>query len=137
VRGRLITFLLAALLAMAFCSSLALAAGKGKSTTYRGKTVQNKAIKVKGTSTSLTLQGFQIRLLCHDGSLLFANVSGFEPTPVRGGRFADTQYGKSDVVKWDGKASPGKVAGRLEVEAKLASGMHCVSGPVRFVARGG
>jgi hypothetical protein len=135
VRGRLLlACLAAALLAAVLCASLASAAAKGKASTYRGKTAQGKPIKLTGSATSLTLASFQIRMLCHDGSLYFASVSGFEPTPVRGGRFADTQYGKSDTVTWDGKASAGKVSGRVEVEDRLPSGVHCVSGPVRFVA---
>ena len=128
---RILACLAAALVAAVLCASLATAKGSG---TYRGKTAQGKPIKVKAGPAFLTLGGFQIRLLCHDGSLLFASVSGFEPTPVKGGRFADRQYGKSDTVTWDGKVSAGKVKGRLEVEDRLASGMHCVSGPVRFRA---
>jgi len=115
----------------------AVAGAAGKSTTYSGKTAQNKPIKIKGTPTSLSLQSFQIRLLCHDGSLLFANLSGFDPTPLKGGRFADTQYGKTDVVSWSGTVRSGKVAGRVEVENKLKSGMNCVSGPVKFKAKAG
>ena len=134
MRGRLLALLAAALLAAALCASLATAAGNG-SATYRGKTAQNKPIKVKGTAGSLTLASFQIRMLCHDGSFYFASVSGFEATAVKGGRFSDTQYGGSDVVKWDGKVSAGKVSGRVQVEDKLPSGMHCGSGPVRFVAK--
>ena len=133
---RILACLAAALVAAVLCASLASAAGKG-SGTYRGKTAQGKPIKLTAGPASLTLGGFQIRLLCHDGSLLFASVSGFEATPVKGGRFADTQYGKSDVVHWEGTVGPGKVKGRVEVEDKLASGMHCVSGPVKFVAAGG
>jgi hypothetical protein len=136
MRARLTGCILAALLAAALLATVAGAAGKGNAT-YRGKTAQNKPIKIVGKGGSLSLASFQIRLLCRDGSLLFANVSGFEPTPVKGGSFADTQYGPTDVVKWDGKVSAGKVSGRVQVENRLPSGTKCGSGPVRFTAKVG
>jgi len=137
MKARLSASLIATLLVGALCASLALAAkpGGGHPVTYRGKTSQNKPIQIKGATGSLTLQQFQIRMLCHDGSLYFASVSGFEPTRVSGGRFSDKQYGSTDVVKWEGKATPKKIAGRVQVEDRLPSGTRCGSGPVRFTAK--
>jgi hypothetical protein len=138
MRARTLSCLAAALCIAALCAAVSGAAAKGShATAYRGKTAQNKPIKIKAVAGSVSLASFQIRMLCHDGSLLFANVSGFEPTPVKGGSFADTQYGPTDVVKWDGKVSAGKVSGRVQVENRLSSGTQCGSGPVRFVARAG
>jgi hypothetical protein len=139
VRARLLSCLVAALLAAALCASVAAAAksGGGKGVTYRGKTSQNKPIKIKGAPGSLSLASFQIRMLCHDGSFYFASVSGFEPTPVKRGRFSDTEYGATDVVEWEGTVRSGKIAGRIQVEDRLPSGTRCGSGPVRFTARAG
>jgi hypothetical protein len=136
VRARLVACLAAALLTAALCASLAVAAKSkgGQGVAYRGETSQNKPIQIKGGPGSLSLVRFQIRMLCHDGSLYFATVSGFEPTPVKRGRFSDTSYGATDVVEWEGTVRPGKVAGRVEVEDRLPSGMRCGSGPVRFTA---
>lgn len=136
MKARLAICLAAAVLTGALCASLAVAAkpGEGQGVTYRGKTVQNRTIQIKGGPGSVSLVRFQIRMICHDGSLFFARVSGFEPTAVQGGGFADTQYGHTDVVKWEGTVRGGKIAGRIQVEDKLPSGMHCSSGPVRFTA---
>jgi hypothetical protein len=136
VRARLAVCLAAALLTGALCASLALAtkSGGGQGVAYRGETSQKKPIQIKGVPGSVSLVHFQIRMLCHDGSFYFANVSGFEPTPVKGGRFSDTEYGATDVVKWEGTVLPGKITGRVQVEDRLPSGMHCGSGPVRFTA---
>lgn len=136
MRVRLPAWMAATLLAGALCASVAVAAkpGGGQGVTYRGKTSQNKPIQIKGGTGTISLLHFQVRMLCHDGSLYFANVSGFQPTPVAHGRFSDTQYGSTDVVKWEGTTRPGKIAGRIQVEDRLPSGMRCGSGPVRFTA---
>jgi hypothetical protein len=125
-----------ALLVGALWASLALAAksGGGQSVAYRGKTSQNKPIQIKGAPGSVSLVRFQIRMLCHDGSLYFASVSGFEPAPVERGRFSDKEYGATDVVEWEGTVRPGKIAGRVQVEDRLPNGTRCGSGPVRFTA---
>lgn len=136
MRARLAAWVAVALLTGALCASLAVAAqsGAGRSVAYRGKTSQNKPIQIKGAPGTVSLVRFQIRMLCHDGSLYFASVSGFEPTPVKRGRFADREYGATDVVKWEGTVRAKKVAGRVQVEDRLPSGMRCGSGPVRFTA---
>jgi hypothetical protein len=137
VSARLPAWAAAVLLTVALCAPPAVAAGSGgggRSVSYRGKTSQNRTIQIKGGPGSLALVHFQIRMLCHDGSLYFAGVSGFEPTPVKDGRFSDTEYGHTDVVKWEGAVRAGKVAGRIQVEDQLPSGMRCSSGPVRFTA---
>lgn len=136
MRARLAACVAVALLTGALCASMALAAksGAGHGVAYRGKTSQNKPIQIKGAPGSVSLVRFQIRMLCHDGSFYFANVSGFEPTPVRRGRFSDTENGATDVVEWEGTVRPGKIAGRVQVEDRLPSGMRCGSGPVRFTA---
>jgi hypothetical protein len=139
VRARLLSCLVAALLAAALCASVAVAgkSGGGRGVTYRGQTAQKKPIKVKGASGSLSLVSFQIRMLCHDGSFYFASVSGFEPTPVKRGRFSDTEYGATDVVEWEGTVRAARITGRVKVEDRLPSGIRCGSGPVKFTARAG
>jgi hypothetical protein len=138
VRARLAAWVAAALLTGAICASLAVAAksAEGQDVTYRGTTAQNKTIQIKGGPGSVSLVRFQIRMICHDGSLFFASVSGFEPTSVEGGRFSDTEYGQTDVVKWEGTVRGRKIGGRIQVEDQLPSGMRCSSGPVRFTAAG-
>lgn len=107
---------------------------EGQGVTYRGNTVQNKTIQIEGGPGSVSLVHFQIRMICHDGSLFFASVSGFEPTAVKGAGSSDTQYGHTDVVRWEGTVRGRKIDGRIQVEDQLPSGMHCSSGPVRFTA---
>ncbi len=134
---------IAAVLAMALLVSALWAAGvmaaghhSGGPTAYRGKTSQKKSIRVVATSGRITLQNFGARLLCRDGSVLYANAAGFEATPLsRGGHFSDVQYGKGNTVSWQGKARPGRVVGHLRITAQLKGGVHCDSQPVRFVVK--
>ena len=105
-------------------------------TAYRGKTSQRYGIQISVTPGRITLIRFKAKLLCRDGSYLFGDASDFEATRLkRGGRFADTQYGKTDVVSWRGRLSSRKVKGTLRVKDRLKSGVRCDSQPVRFTAR--
>lgn len=139
MRGRIGIVGLAALLACALSVPISQAAKRHSAShvTYRGKSAQGRPIRVSTSPGRITLIHFKAKLLCRDGSLLFGDASEFEPTRLkRGGRFADVQYGKTDVVSWKGRASRGKkVVGTLEVKDRLQSGVRCDSGPVRFMAK--
>jgi hypothetical protein len=136
MRARLLFLALVALLACVLAAPLSQAARKGQShTAYRGKTAQKRPIQLSVSQGSLTLIRFKVKLLCRDGSLLFADASDFEPTPLSSsGRFSDTQRGRSDVVSWRGHLAKGKVKGTLRVKDRLASGVRCDSQAVRFEA---
>jgi hypothetical protein len=105
-------------------------------TPYKGKTAQKRPIQISVSQGSLTLIRFKVKLLCRDGSLLFADASDFEATPLSAsGRFSDTQRGKSDVVSWTGRLAKGKIKGNLRVKDRLASGVRCDSQAVGFEAK--
>lgn len=130
--------LLTALLASAVFAVSATAARhhNGGRTAYSGKTSQKKAIRIVTGPGQIKLLNFGARLLCRDGSVLYANAAGFEATRLsRGGRFKDVQYGKNNTVSWEGKARRAKIVGHLRITAQLKGGVHCDSQPVRFVVK--
>lgn len=140
MRARIAALLLAALLAAALFAPGATARGhhKGGQLTYRGKTSQGRPIRIAAAPGRITVLSFGARLLCRDGSVLNANAAGFEATKLSGGgRFSDVQYGAGNTVSWQGRARPGKVAGRLRITARLKGGVHCDSQPVRFAVKRG
>jgi hypothetical protein len=139
MRARIAALLAAALLAAALFATGATAGGqKGGHLTYRGKTSQKKAIRILVAPDRITLLGFGARLLCRDGSVLYANAAGFEATKLSGGgHFSDVQYGAGNTVSWQGRARAAKVVGRLRITARLKGGVHCDSQPVRFAVKRG
>jgi len=140
MKARIAAVLLAALLGVSLFAAGATAARHRDSAhaLYRGKTSQKKSIRIAAVPGRLTLLGFGARLLCRDGSVLYANARGFEATRLsRGGRFSDVQYGKGDSVSWSGKARPAKIVGHLRIKARLKGGVRCDSQPVRFVVKRG
>lgn len=134
MRARLSLIALVALLACASLASLSEAAHRHS--VYRGKTAQKYRVYAVSSPGRITLLRFKAKMLCRDGSYLFGVASDFEATPMnRGGRFTDTQYGKTDAVSWKGRLAKGRLTGTLRVKDRLRSGVRCDSGPVRFVAR--
>jgi hypothetical protein len=103
---------------------------------YSGKTAQKFHLSVATGKGTITLLRFKIRLRCRDGSLLFDDLSDFEPARLRGGgRFSDLQAGGSDEVIFRGRLAKDKVSGILRVRDKLKSGVPCDSGSVGFAVR--
>lgn len=140
MKARALIAVFAALLVCGLPAAGALAAGRhaqdGK-VVYRGKTSQGRPIAVAAAPGRVTIMRFAVRALCRDGSVLHATVDGFEATAVGpGGRFADVQYGSSDVVSWKGKVVPGQISGTLRVKARLRNGVSCDSRSVRFKVKG-
>ena len=105
---------------------------------YSGKTAQKFHLSVETGKGTITLLRFKIRLRCRDGSLLFDDLSDFEPARLRGGgRFSDLQAGPTDEVVWRGRLGGTKVSGIVRVRDELKSGVPCDSGSVGFAARQG
>ena len=99
-------------------TSLADAAGR---TVHRGRTAQGypMTLRMQGEK-SFKLLRFKADLKCRDGSELQLDESGFLPTRLRGnGSFRDTQYGKTDTVRFRGKVTNGAVKGRVRLEDRL------------------
>jgi hypothetical protein len=116
-------------------TSLADAAGRS---VHRGKTAQGYplTLRMQGEK-SFTLLRFKADLRCRDGSELQLAESGFLPTRVRGnGSFRDTQYGKTDTVRFRGKVTNGKVKGRVRLEDKLGKKkIRCSSKWIGFTVK--
>lgn len=113
-------------------TSLAEAAGR---TVHRGKTAQGYplTLKMKGEK-SFKLLRFKADLNCRDGSQLQLDESGFLPTRLRGnGSFRDTQYGRTDTVRFRGKATKNAVRGRVRLEDRLGKKrIRCTSKWIKF-----
>lgn len=116
-------------------TSLAGAAGR---TVHRGKTTQGypMTLRMQGEK-SFTLLRFKADLKCRDGSELQLDESGFLPTRLRGnGSFRDTQYGKTDTVRFRGKVTDGAVKGRVRLEDRLGKKrIRCSSKWIGFTVK--
>ena len=116
-------------------TSFAEAAGR---TVHRGKTAQGYplTLRMQGEN-SLTLLRFKADLACRDGSELLLEESGFLPTRVRGnGSFRDTQYGKTDTVRFRGRVTDGAVKGRVRLEDRFGKKrIRCSSKWIGFTAK--
>lgn len=116
-------------------TSLAGAAGR---TVHRGKTAQGypMTLRMQGEK-SFTLLRFKADLNCRDGSELQLDESGFLPTRLRGnGSFRDTQYGKTDTVRFRGKVTDGAVKGRVRLEDRLGKKrIRCSSKWIGFTVK--
>jgi len=123
----------ALLVFVAIAATPAQAAGTHR---YGGKTAQKFRLQIVAEKGGISLVRFKIRLRCRDGSVLFDDLSDFEPATLRpGGRFSDLQVGPRDEVIWRGRLAGAKVSGSLRVRDKLKSGVPCDSGSVGFAAR--
>jgi hypothetical protein len=121
-----------------FCAALPPAPGQAaaRRAIYHGETAQKRNLRLRITPGAITLIRFDVKMLCRDGSLLYGDASGFETTRLkRSGRFADVQYGSTDVVSWKGRVRGHRVTGTVRVEDRLKIGVRCDSGPVRFAAK--
>ena len=123
-----------ALPALLACALLAFAPAGADAAVYKGKTGQKFKIAIAPAGRHrIKLLRFKIRLRCRDGSLLYDDLSDFDPARLRAdGRFADFQKGPTDEVIFRGRARGPKVKGRLRVRDKLKNGVPCDSGTVQF-----
>jgi hypothetical protein len=136
MRGKLLALLCLSALLGAALFSLPGASARSARHVYRGKTSQKLAIQLSIAPAKIELIRFKATLLCRDGSLLHADLSDFEASPLkRGGRFSDTQSGPTDTVSWHGRMRAGKVTGSVRVTDRLEGGVRCDSGAVGFSAR--
>ena len=104
---------------------------------YRGKTSQKQKIQLSSGPGQIIPIRFKVKLICRDGSLLHADLSDFQASPLeRSGRFSDVQRGPTDAVSWRGRLRDHKVSGSMRVKDRLPSGVRCDSGRVRFSAGG-
>ncbi len=131
-RGRACRFALVALLSIALFATATASAGL-----YKGKTAQKLKIAIAPAGEHrIKLLRFKIRLRCRDGSLLYDDLSDFEPARLkRDGRFSDLQAGPSDEVIWRGRVRGRKVDGQLRVKDRLENGVPCDSGSVGFAVQ--
>lgn len=99
---------------------LAAAAKNGSGVIVKGRTAQGYPIKVKLQGKGkLRLIHFKADLNCRDGSILELTESGFLPTPIRRGKFHESQYGSTDTVYFRGTVKRGKVKGRVRLTDTL------------------
>jgi hypothetical protein len=113
-------------------SSFAEAAGRS---VHRGKTAQGYPLRLAMQGEqSLTLLRFKADLNCRDGSVLQLEESGFLPTRIRGnGSFRDTQFGKTDTVRFRGKVTAAAVRGQVRLEDRFGSKrIRCSSKWIKF-----
>ena len=104
--------------------------------TFKGKTAQKFRIQLSVEPGSVTLVRVKVRLRCLDGGVLYDDLSDFQFSPLRSrGRFADLQYGTTDVVRWRGRVRKGSVRGKLRVRDRGESGATCDSGFVGFATK--
>jgi hypothetical protein len=133
-RLRVIALLVVAVLFLAAAVSPAAATGGA----YRGKTAQGFHLRVRldGRRDRIFLVRVKVKLRCRDGGLLYDDLSDFEASRLKAdGRFADMQIGPSDEVRWWGRVHGNRVRGSLRVKDKVAGGVRCDSGTVRFGVR--
>jgi hypothetical protein len=125
--------LLAFAILLAASSPLVAAATNG---TYGGKTAQGFKITARVAGSRVYLIRVKVKLRCHDGGLLYDDLSDFEATPLSSSStFTDAQFGPSDEVRWQGRLKAGKVRGSLRVNDKVSGGVRCDSGTVDFAIR--
>jgi hypothetical protein len=132
LRSRLISKSVVAALALTL--AFASAADAAKTTKYKGKTSQGKAIKFSIKGSSLKSLTFSITLNCSDGSTLTDTESGFQATKVKKNKFSDDQVGSTDevVLKGKRKSKGKKVTGTIKVTDKLSSSVSCGPQTVKF-----
>jgi hypothetical protein len=118
---------------MAVSAAFALAGSHGE-TKYVGKTKQHRTIRLRANAKHVRMQGFAIQLHCRNGSVLIDQESGFEPSPLRHGKFNDKQFGSTDTVIYKGRVRRGKITGTLKVRDRLGK-VRCSSPTVKFTAR--
>lgn len=129
--------LLVALVAIALClaTSPSLAGAVSTSGPFGGKTAQGFKIRARVAGSHIYLVRVKVRLRCHDGGLLFDDLSDFEASPLEAsGNFTDVQFGPSDEVRWTGRLKKDRVQGTLRVTDKVEAGVKCDSGSVHFSA---
>jgi hypothetical protein len=131
-------FLAVALAAIVLClaasASLAATTNNGA---YGGKTAQGFRLRARVEGGRITLIRVKVKLRCHDGGLLYDDLSDFEPSPMRSdGSFTDVQFGPSDEVSWTGHVRKDRLKGSLRVTDKVEGGVKCDSGTVTFSAAG-
>jgi hypothetical protein len=140
-----ITLFVTGVLVCAMLVSEPAGAGASQLRALSGRTAQGQRLKLaleEGRERVQMLR-FRARLRCDNGDLLVVEESGFLPTPLRRGRFADLQFGSTDEVRFRGRLTGMSVAGRLLVRDRLRvrgrSGprtLRCSSGWVGFNAQG-
>jgi hypothetical protein len=117
-------------LCLAASPSLGAASANG---TYAGKTAQGFKLQARVAGKQIFLVRVKVKLRCHDGGLLYDDLSDFEATPLAStGAFTDVQFGSSDEVKWKGQLKGDRVHGTVQVSDKVAGGVRCDSGAVGF-----
>lgn len=130
--------LLAALVVLVIVSAVWTPPASAAGGRYSGKTAQGFNIRARttGAENRIFLIRVKVKLRCHDGSLLYDDLSDFEASSVRpNGLFADVQFGPTDEVHWRGRIKSDRIRGSLRVKDKVAGGVQCDSGTVGFAAR--
>lgn len=109
------------------------AAAKPASGLLKGRTAQDRAIRLAARSGSVQLKRFTIELRCHPGILIDVE-SDFQPTPLTaGGHLRDHQSGTTDDVWLRGRLQGRRLDGMIRVRDRLGK-VRCDSGWVRFHA---
>lgn len=123
---------------VAICSAVLLDAATAATddrTQLRGRTGQKQSIKLVMHDNRIQLKHFTARLRCRGGGVLIDSESGFQATPVHGGRFQDAQVGSTDEVLFKGTIRGRRVSGKIRVKDKLGK-KRCDSGWFGFSAHG-
>lgn len=113
------------------------AGAEARGESFEGRTAQGHKIKIrKQGKRAIRLVRFNADLNCRDGTSLLLIESGFLWTKLRGdGRFKDVQYGRTDTVRFQGKATKRRISGRVRLEDRLGKKkVRCTSRWIKFSA---
>jgi len=123
--------------ALALAAEGAPLVGAAPKRVYKGKTAQKRPVLITRSGQTIELRRFSAALRCKNGARLIVTESGFQRTPLRGGRFNDVQVGSTDEVFFRGAVRGKAVVGRLRVKDHLKGkrSPRCASKWLKFRAR--
>jgi hypothetical protein len=128
-------FLAGALVCGLLATSAVASAESADARKFTGRTSQRYRIVMDVKGRSVKFLRFDIRVSCRRAPNLILAESGFLRTRVRNrGMFRDTQFGRTDTVRFRGRMTRKAVRGRIRVIDKPRKGVRCQSRWVKFRA---
>jgi hypothetical protein len=128
-------FLAGALVCGLLVTGAAASAESAEARKFTGRTAQRYRIVMDVKGRSVKLLRFDIKVSCRRAPNLILAESGFLRTRVRNrGMFRDTQFGRTDTVRFRGRMTRKAVRGRIRVIDKPRKGVRCQSRWVKFRA---
>ena len=128
-------FLAGALVCGLLVTGAAASAESAEARKFTGRTAQRYRIVMDVKGRSVKFLRFDIKVSCRRAPNLILAESGFLRTRVRNrGMFRDTQFGRTDTVRFRGRMTRKAVRGRIRVIDKPRKGVRCQSRWVKFRA---